>query len=149
MTAHARPPYTDADLRAEAARQHAELAKDPYFMEVGEMMQSAPVAHTVDTSTPVSWRDLLRGTGGDRQYSEAQGCIHDLICTAADTSAWAIALGIDGLEPEEHTLTVGYDPGNGVDTPRVRLHFAFHPDLDHDARTRFVMELSRRVLANL
>ncbi|MDX2628616.1 hypothetical protein QBA57_28750 [Streptomyces scabiei] len=36
-------PYTDDDLRAEAARQHVALTEDPDFMGVGEQMQGSEI----------------------------------------------------------------------------------------------------------
>lgn len=37
-------PYTDADLRAEAARQLGALTEDPEFMGVGEQMNGADIS---------------------------------------------------------------------------------------------------------
>ncbi|MGW1300390.1 hypothetical protein ACWD5R_11340 [Streptomyces sp. NPDC002514] len=124
-------PYTDDDLRAEAARQHAALTEDPDFMGVGEQMDDQ------------TWRSL-----SEDAYDAAQRSIHDLINGAADVSEWAVNLGADGLEPTGHTLQLGVDPGDG-DRPRIRLHFAFAPEMDDDARDRFVMELSKAIARNL
>ena len=67
---------------------------------------------------------------------------------AADVSEWAVNLGADGLQPDAHTLQLGEDPGDG-DRPRVRMHFAFHPDMPDADRDHFVMALSKVVLRNL
>lgn len=126
-------PYTTADLIAEAARQHAGLIEDPDFVGVGEAMQDSEVC----PGGGVTWGEFSTETS-----DVAQNQIHDLITGAADVSAWAVQLGADGLQPEDHTLSVDAD-----DRPLVRLHCAFAPDLDDAARTSFVAGLAR-VLAN-
>ena len=145
-------PYTDDDLRAEAARQHATLTEDPDFMGVGEMMEDSVVESTDDgTSARKTWHELLvPPTPNDEYeaYGAAQRKIHDLINGAADVSEWAVNLGADGLEPTEHVVQLGEDPGDG-DRPRVRMHFAFHPDMPDADRDHFVMALSKVVLRNL
>ncbi|MEV5082887.1 hypothetical protein AB0K74_30065 [Streptomyces sp. NPDC056159] len=75
-------------------------------------------------------------------YNTVQRKIHALINGAADVSKWAVDLGADGLEPEDHTLTV-----DGDDTPLVRLHCAFSPDIDDRARIAFMTRLAS-VMAN-
>lgn len=134
-------PYTDDDLRAEAARQHHTLTGDPDFMGVGEQMQDQEV-------TPgggVAWDDF-----SDKTFDAAQSSIHDLITGAADVSEWAVNLGADGLEPDAHTIQLGVQEGeDGEDKPQIRMHFAFAPDLPDADRDRFVMELSKVVARNL
>ncbi|WP_432091077.1 hypothetical protein [Streptomyces sp. NRRL F-5630] len=133
MTDH---PYTDADLRDEAARQHAILTDDPDFMGVGEQMQDAIVASTGNgTCARQTWNELLVApTPNDEYdaYNEAQRKIHDLITGAADLSDWAVELGADGLEPDEAHLNLG------ADRPLARIHFAFAPDADEDTRIALV-----------
>lgn len=117
-------PYTDDDLRAEAARQHATLTEDPDFMGVGEQMQDQEV-------TPgggVAWDDFR-----DETFDAAQRSIHDLINGAADVSQWAINLGADGLEPDEHQFTL-----SAREQPIIRVHFGFAPKLSDEARAAFV-----------
>lgn len=139
-------PYTTTDLIAEAIRQHAGLAEDPDFTGVGEAMEDSVVDSTDDgTCARQTWNELLVApTPNDEYeaYSTAQQKIHDLITGAADVSAWAVQLGADGLQPEDHTLSV-----DGDGKPLVRLHCAFHPDLDDAARTAFVSGLAQ-VLAD-
>ncbi|MEV0443490.1 hypothetical protein AB0I84_13120 [Streptomyces spectabilis] len=110
-------PYTDADLRAEAARQHALLAEDSDYMGVGEQMDEA------------LWTGLA-----EEQFDEAQRKIHDLITGAADVSEWAVNLGADGLEPLPEQFTA-HIAANG---PWFRLHFAVRPDIPDDMRRALV-----------
>lgn len=133
-------PYTDDDLRAEAARQHAALIDDPDFMGVGERMDCAPVAHTEDGDTVLTWQQLLvpEGGGSWETFGEAQRQVHGLINGAADVSEWAINLGADGLEPSPNVLNL-----DGDDKPIVRIHMAFHPDMPERARQRFGLALAQ------
>lgn len=132
-------PYTDTDLRAEATRQHADLTRDPDYMGVGEQMEGQEVT----PGGEINWDDYR-----DETFEAAQRSIHDLLTGAADVSQWAIDLGADGLEPTEHTIQLGVDPEDG-DRPRIRMHFAFSPDMDDDARTQFVMALSRAIARDI
>ncbi|MFJ4837137.1 PAS domain-containing protein [Streptomyces sp. NPDC088746] len=144
-------PYTPADLIAEAARQHATLSEDAEFMCVGEMMQDSEVAslapqHTAEDidgqpndADGVTWQQLLPlEADACEAYDLAQNRIYDLIRGAADVSAWAVQLGADGLQPEDHTLTV-----EGDGRPLVRVHVAFAPELNDDARAAFILGLGR------
>ncbi|MFE0808177.1 hypothetical protein ACFW34_11925 [Streptomyces sp. NPDC058848] len=145
-------PYTDDDLRAEAARQHAVLTVDPDFVGVGEQMQDQEIESLLppeeaDGAEGPHWDELL----DEDQFAEAQRKIHDLINGAADVSEWAVNLGADGLQPDGRTLQLGAKgpaPEDEVQ-PFVRLHFAFRPDASAEDRDRFVMELSKVVLRNL
>ncbi|MFF5670303.1 hypothetical protein ACFY8S_09225 [Streptomyces hygroscopicus] len=149
-------PYTDEDLRAEAARQLKNAGEDPDFVGVGEQMEDAwvPSVETTEDGSARTWKQLLVVEDEDRDdedytaFDEAQRKIHDLINGAADVSEWAINLGADGLEPDGHTIQLGVDPGDGH-RPQVRLHFAFHPDMAAADRDRFAMQLSKVVLRNL
>jgi hypothetical protein len=129
-------PYTDADLRAEAARQHAVLTEDPDFVGVGEQMEDAWVGsvETEEDGSGRTWSDLLANDGDwDGPYDEAQRKIHDLINGAADVSEWAVNLGADGLEPLPEQLSAQSDNG-----PWFRLHFAVRPDMPSDMRRALV-----------
>lgn len=133
-------PYTTDDLRAEAARQHATLTEDADFMGVGEAMEDRYVESTVTDPdarierTGSTWAELLPVEADDGEaYDEARRSIHKLISHAADVSAWAVNLGADGLEPEDHDVTLKAD-----ERPIVRAHFAFAPELSNEARTAFV-----------
>ncbi|MFI1472078.1 hypothetical protein [Streptomyces wuyuanensis] len=142
-------PYTEADLRAEAARQYMSLTEDPEFMCVGEAMEDRYVQSTVVDEDPdferegSTWGELLPYNHDDgNAYNEAQRKIHNLIRGAADVSEWAVDLGTDGLEPSPNVLNLDGDGG-----PIVRLHMAFHPDMDERDRQRFGLALAR-VMAN-
>jgi hypothetical protein len=137
-------PYTDDDLRAEAARQHAALIEDPDFMGVGEQLDGTPIPSTAvdlepETGEPLemsrAWSHL-----GDHDFDEAQQKIHDLITGAADVSGWAVGLGADGLEPDEHQLT--WSAGQ---QPIVRVHFAFHDGMSAEARDYLVTAVGEAV----
>ncbi|APY88204.1 hypothetical protein DCW30_05705 [Streptomyces alfalfae] len=145
-------PYTDADLRAEAARQHATLAEDPDFMGVGEQMGDAwvPSVETTEDGSARTWKDLLvtpDETGDDEDYTafgEAQQKIHDLITGAADVSEWAVNLGADGLEPLPEQLSAQTDNG-----PWFRLHFAVRPDMPDDMRRALVEGVGSEIAKHL
>ncbi|MFD4968898.1 hypothetical protein [Streptomyces sp. NPDC058424] len=128
-------PYTDDDLRAEAARQHATLAGDLEFMCVGERMEDGVVEHTDHGETSLTWQQLLvpEGGGSWETFGEAQRKIHDLIKGAADVSEWAVNLGADGLEPLPEQLSAQTNTG-----PWFRLHFAVRPDMPDEMRRALV-----------
>jgi hypothetical protein len=148
-------PYTDADLRAEAARQHQTATEDPDFMGIAEQMEGAFIESTLVDPDPQTGTEPVTGRTWDEldedSYDAAQRSIDDLIGKAADVSEWAINLGADGLEPTGHTFQLG-SQGLGEDDeeqPGVRLHFAFHPEWDDDVRDQFVMRLTRLIAQNL
>ncbi|MEV4784058.1 hypothetical protein AB0K53_01140 [Streptomyces tuirus] len=138
-------PYTDDDLRAEAARQHATLTEDPDFMGVGEQMDGSYVESTVIDEDPDfqpegdTWDSLA-----PHDFEAAQRDIHRLINDAADVSEWAVALGADGLEPDEHKLTWA-----AGEQPIVRVHFAFHPGMHDEARDYLVQAVGEALHAEM
>ncbi|MEV7793381.1 hypothetical protein AB0O68_15520 [Streptomyces sp. NPDC087512] len=134
-------PYTDDDLRAEAARQHAGLTEDPDFMGVGEAMEDAwvPSVETTEDGSARTWKQLFvveDETGDDEDdtaYAEAQEKIHALIRSAANVSTWAVSLGADNLQPSTgHTITLN------AGRPIARIHFAFEPGMPEEMRTLLV-----------
>lgn len=127
-------PYTDDDLRHEAAAQHAALTDDPDFMGVGEGMQDAYVGSTLDGDEGKTWAELLPyEADGGKAYAEAQRKIHALI-PGADVSEWAIDLGADGLEPDPRALDAG--------DHRIRVHFAFASDISADDRADLIAQFA-------
>ncbi|MBW5420314.1 hypothetical protein GKQ77_01845 [Streptomyces sp. BG9H] len=129
-------PYTDADLRAEAARQHAELTEDPDFMGIAEQMIGTRIPSTVtDPGAPVTstaggrtWDMLARP-----DFDAAQRTVAQLLADAADTCAWAVNLGADNLVPStEHAITIN------ASRPIARVLFAFEPGMPEDMGTALV-----------
>lgn len=133
-------PYTDADLRTEAAEQYATALRDPDFMGIGEQMEDSIVASTEDGDTGLTWHELLvpEGSGSYKAYGEAQNAIDDLLGKAADVSEWAINLGADRLTPGAQVIDIGWNDGPLM----VRLHIAFAPDMPDDERDALVRDLS-------
>jgi hypothetical protein len=128
-------PYTDDDLRTEAARQHYLATTDPDFMGIGEQMQD----HEIVPDGGVTWGDL-----SEDNFDAAQHAIDDLLGKAADVSDWAINLGADGLEPEDHSITI-----NGGDKPIARVHFAFEPGMPDEMREALVQGIGQAIDAHL
>ncbi|MGY6019543.1 hypothetical protein [Streptomyces spinosirectus] len=138
-------PYTDDDLRVEAARQHYTATTDPDFMGIGERMDGSPIESTCfdasgERQAPGLTWDQLDGT----QFGEVQRAVDDLLGKAADVSEWAIGLGADGLEPEEHAITL-----RGDERPIVRVHFAFAPELSDAAREAFVVGIGETAASGM
>ncbi|MFF9124386.1 hypothetical protein ACF09J_13930 [Streptomyces sp. NPDC014889] len=139
-------PYTDDDLRAEAARQHHTASCDHDFMGIGEQMDGKPIPSTVvdlepETGEPIgmgrAWNQL-----SEEDFEAAQRAVDDLLTNAADVSEWAVNLGADGLEPSPNVLNL-----DGDGHPLVRLHMAFHSDMSERDRQRFGLALAH-VMAN-
>jgi hypothetical protein len=127
-------PYTDDDLRAEAARQLANLPDHLNADRVGQEMCGAEIESMLppaeaDGAEGAHWEDVL----GDDAFAEAERSIHGLIKGAADVSGWAVDIGADGLEPEEHSMTV-----KSAGRPIARAYFAFAPDVSESMREAFV-----------
>ncbi|MFI2033696.1 hypothetical protein ACH470_03190 [Streptomyces bottropensis] len=125
-------PYTDDDLRTEAARQLANLSGHLDADRVGQEMCGAEIESRptkTDVAEGAHWEDVL----DDAQFDEAERAVHALIKGAADVSEWAINLGADGLEPLPEQLSAQTDNG-----PWFRLHFAVRPDMSDDMRRALV-----------
>jgi hypothetical protein len=142
-------PYTDDDLRHEAARQLLLSVEDPDFMGIGERMDGTPIPSTVidlepETGEPLemsrAWSHLPR-----QDFEAAQRSIDDLLTGAADVSDWAINLGADGLEPSsEHAITL-----DAAEKPIARIHFAFEPGMPDDMRTSLVEGIGTAIAEHL
>jgi hypothetical protein len=135
-------PYTDNDLRAEAAAQYATALRDPDFMGIGEQMEDSTVPSTEDGDTGLTWHELLvpEGGGSYEAYGEAQRAIDDLLGKAADVSEWAIDIGAEGLEPLDSVLSMQTNTG-----PLVRIHFAVRPDMPDHMRRALVEGLGMEI----
>jgi len=140
-------PYTDEDLRTEAARQHQlHIVHSNPRLLLGRMLDG-PIESTRSDDDALTWDEALNC----EQLNEPKNAIADLIRGAADTSRWAVDLGADGLQPDGHTLQLGAKEAGDDDSeqPFVRMHFAFHPTATDAERDRFVMELSKVIVRNL
>lgn len=133
-------PYTDEDLRAEAARQHYLLTAHLDTRRVLARMLDGKVKSTcsLDPEDGLTWDEALNCEDLD----EPKRDVTELIRKAADVSEWAVDMGADGLEPTPHTITIDSSTLQGE---FVRLHFAFHPDAPADARARFVAALRQGI----
>ena len=142
MTQH---PYTDTDLRTEAAHQHAALTEDPDFMCVGEQMEGRYVQSTVIDEDPDfqpegnTWDTLA-----PHDFEAAQRDVHSLINRAADVSEWAVNLGADSLQPDALQLT-----WSAGEQPIVRVHFAFHAGMSDEARDYLVTAVGEALQAQM
>lgn len=126
-------PYTESDLRTEAARQHHDLTEDPDFVGVGEQMDGTEVPSLTTEDEPGVVEGSTWDEFNEEQFDAALRSIHDLINGAANVSEWAVDLGADELQPStEHTITVT------AGRPIARIHFAFEPDMPDDMRTALV-----------
>lgn len=126
-------PYTDADLRHEAARQLALSAEDPDFMGIGERMGWTPIPSRPDDH----WDDL---DGAD--FEAARNAIDKLLTKAVDVSDWAVMLGAAGLKPVTEIgvrLTTGGYP--------LAVQLAIDPELTNAARDELITELTEAINA--
>ena len=84
-------PYTDDDLRTEAARQYAEILRAPDLLEVGGEMYGQPIPSTAGGDL-VRWREL-----GSEDWRDARNEVRELLTSVADVSRWAVDLGANHL----------------------------------------------------
>jgi hypothetical protein len=134
-------PYTDDDLRTEAARIHRQFTAEPDEGLVGEVMESGHV-RSVETSEDGSartWPELLEPDGEETpEYAQAQRAVTTLIRGAADTSEWAVNLGADSLQPHARAIDIGWNDG----PLQARIHIAFPADTPADERDQFVTDIA-------
>lgn len=127
-------PYTEGDLRHEAARQHATLIEDPDFMGIGEMMNGQVIPSTTLDLTGVIGEpyELCQGWHqiSPENFEEAQRLIGDLLQKAANVSGYAIDCGAEGLRPAGHRTVNGDEDG----PTRAAFHIALDPQLELDPR---------------
>lgn len=117
-------PYTNDDLRAAAALMHYGLTTEPNPADA-------------DAALSVNPRWLLVEPFSEYEEELREATV-ELVSKAANVSDWAVGLGIDKLEPEEHNVTL-----KAAERPIVRIHFAFAPEMPEDAREAFVMSLGQ------
>ncbi|MER7707199.1 hypothetical protein ABTX81_30400 [Kitasatospora sp. NPDC097605] len=123
-------PYTDIDLRIEAASQLDTAGEDFSYLGIAEAMQGEEPWSTLDA--------------GD--FDTAHRKIDDLLRNAPGLGDWAVEMGADGLVPYDRALTV---LGDTSKQPLVRVHFAFAPEMSEAARNAFVTGLGEATNANL
>jgi hypothetical protein len=113
--------YTDDDLRAEAARQYAEVLRAPDRLEVGDEMAGQPVP---SRSGGVRWGEL---SGDD--FHDAGNEVHELLDSAVDMSAWSVNLGARYLK-----TTTELAWGRGGDAWDLAVQIAHRPGLSTELR---------------
>jgi len=137
------PPYTNDDLRREAARQYAEIVSMPDLLEVGDEMRPRPIASTSgDTpETATTWGQL---SGDD--FHDARNEVQELLDDVADMSRWAVDLGACGLR---YTSELAW--GRGGDAWDLAVQIAHRPGLNpqlHEAIVAVVRGAVRLALNN-
>lgn len=136
-------PYTDNDLRAEAALCLSALSTSPTVADILRWLPGAYVdSHREEDRKSHTWGDLLDNTGLAEVARKIHGLIGDAgnVVGALNSARWLIDLCADGLEPSEQQLTLGRDE------PRVRIHFAFAPDMSEADRRDFIAEIAAAVV---
>ncbi|QJT04390.1 hypothetical protein G9272_32245 [Streptomyces asoensis] len=124
-------PYTDDDLRTEAARQ---LSAHRGHQHPNATLAAMLDAHIESTRTDtgddgLTWDEALEC----RDLNTPATAIHTLIEGAADISEWAINLGADGLIPDAEHVDITH-----ADVTGVRIHFAFHPGMPEELRASVI-----------
>ncbi|MET9073925.1 hypothetical protein ABZX95_17495 [Streptomyces sp. NPDC004232] len=119
-------PYTEDDLRTEAARQYAEVLRSPDWLEVQGEMQGTPIPSTT-TGQVVRWHEL---PGDD--YHDAVNAVQELLEDAPDLSRWAVDLGACCL-----TKTTNLAWGHG-DNWALAVQIAHRRGVDDELHTALV-----------
>jgi hypothetical protein len=114
-------PYTDDDLRREAARQYAEVLRAPDRLEVGDEIQGQPIP---SRSGSVRW-----GALSDDDFHDANREVHELLDSAVDMSAWSVNLGARYLK-----TTTELAWGRGGDAWDLAVQIAHRPGLSTELR---------------
>ncbi|MET8404478.1 hypothetical protein [Streptomyces sp900116325] len=123
-------PYTIDDLRDAAALMHYSLTIHPNPADADAVLSGHPAWDHVEV-------------GGDEE-DQLRESVVELVSRAADVSAWAVNLGADGLQPEEHQITLGAD-----EKPIARIHFAFEPGMPDEMRTALVEGIGEAIADHL
>jgi hypothetical protein len=129
-------PYTDDDLRTEAARQYAEALRSPDLLEVGDEMQGQPIPSTVvdlepDTGEPLEMSRTWGQLSGD-DFHDARNEIHELLDSAPDVSRWAVRLGTCYLR---QTTELAWGHGDAWD---LAVQVAHRPGISDDLHQALV-----------
>ncbi|MCX4809041.1 hypothetical protein OG601_47090 [Streptomyces sp. NBC_01239] len=128
-------PYTDDDLRNEAALCLFALSTSPTVADILRWLPGAYVeSHREEDRSGHTWGDLLDNTGLAKAARKIHGLIgeaHNAV-GALSIARWLVDLDADGLEPTTHEVTF-----DNADGPFIRLHLAFHPSMPEHDRQRF------------
>lgn len=122
-------PYTDDDLRHEAAQQ-LRAAWDPET--IGETM--AIEGHKIPSRGDFQWDQL----DGD-DFHDADREICELVDSAVDMAAWSVDLGANGLR---HTTPLAWGHGDAWD---LAIQIAHRPGLKADLHDELVTAVRRAV----
>lgn len=122
-------PYTDADLRREAARQYAEILRAPDLLEAGDEMRDTLIP---STAGPEAEAGLTWGHLPYDDFHEASREVHELLEGAPDLSRWAVDLSANSLTRTTE-LAWGH-PTNWT----LAVQIAHRPGLHDDVRQELV-----------
>lgn len=137
-------PYTDEDLRTQAALCQSALSASP---TVADILRWLPGAYVTGRSGD-TWGDVLDNTDLAETARKIHGLIEqaDNTIGALDATRWLINVGADGLEPTAHTVSLDSATLGG---DFARLHLAFHPGVPETDRVRFTDGLRKAIDAHL
>jgi len=119
-------PYTDADLRAEAARQFAEVLRAPDRLEVEDEMRGSPIPSRSGDQT-VYWGQLSVD-----DLHDAANDVHELLDDVPDLSRWTI-----GLSGSVLTRTTDLAWGHG-DNWHLAVQVAHRRGVDDELHTALI-----------
>lgn len=134
-------PYTDADLRHEAARQFAEILRSPDLAEVGDEMRNTPIpSASSNDETGLTWGHLPYD-----DFHDARNQVQELLDDAPNLSRWVIDLSASVLT--RTTELVWGHPNNWSLAVQLAHRRGLDDDL-HDALTEAIRGAVRLVLDN-
>lgn len=120
-------PYTDTDLRVEAARQYAEVLRAPDRLEVQDEMQGSLIPSRSGDGRTVRWGAL---PGDD--FHDAANRVHELLDDVPDLSRWSINLSGSSL-----TRTTELAWGHGSNW-HLAVQVAHRRRVDDDLHTALI-----------
>lgn len=119
--------HTDDDLRREAARQYAEVLRNPDLLEVGDEMRDTPIpsaAAEQESENGLTWGHLPYD-----DFHNARNEVQELLDSAVDMSAWSVNLGARYLKS---TTELAW--GRGGDAWDLAVQIAHRPGLSTELR---------------